>query len=248
MNILVTGSAGYIGSHTAKAFLKAGHTPIVYNNLSRGHADAVLNGTLVQGDLSDTVKLLATLTDRRIDAILHFAAFAYVGESMSQPCMYFENNTVNSYRQLEVATHDRVNKIVFSSACATYGDPVSPPINEQHPQIHVNPCGESKLMVEKLLRWYGECHGIDRVAALRHFNAAGCDPSTLLGERHDSETHLIPLVLRANLSSDARLPSSASTTPRPMAPSSATTPTSIAMKAAAPETPPNSSPTAVALS
>ncbi len=201
MNVLVTGGAGYIGSHTAKALAASGHLPVVYDNLSRGHEDAVKWGPLVKADLSDPAQLVAALREHRIDAIMHFAAYAYVGESMREPHLYFENNTVNTLRLLEAARSAGVSKLVFSSTCATYGDPVRLPIDETHPQRPVNPYGESKLFVEKMLRWYGEINGLNWVA-LRYFNAAGCDPDGEIGERHAPETHLIPLVLQAALQPD----------------------------------------------
>lgn len=201
MNVLVTGGAGYIGSHTAKALALAGHTPVVYDNLSRGHRNAVQWGPLVEGELEDLARLSATLKANHIDAIFHFAAYAYVGESMQSPGRYFENNTFGTLRLLEAARDAGVRYFVFSSTCATYGHPVRLPIDETHSQIPVNPYGESKLMIETILKWYAQIHGT-RWVALRYFNAAGCDPDGDLGERHAPETHLIPLVLSAALNKE----------------------------------------------
>jgi UDP-arabinose 4-epimerase len=196
MNILVTGGAGYIGSHAAKALANAGHNPVVLDNLNRGHKEAVKWGPLVIGDIGDRPLVAATLRQHRIDAVLHFAAYAYVGESMSHPGLYFENNTLGSLRLLEGMADAGVDKIIFSSTCATYGNPETIPIDELHPQRPVNPYGESKLIVEKFLRWFGQIHGLNWVA-LRYFNAAGADPGGEIGEFHEPETHLIPLVLEA---------------------------------------------------
>jgi UDP-arabinose 4-epimerase len=198
MNVLVTGGAGYIGSHTAKALAKAGHQPVVYDNLSRGHSWAVQWGPLVRGDLADTQRLSQTLRKYSIGAVIHFAAYAYIGESMSEPGLYFENNSVNSMRLLEAMRLEGIDRIVFSSTCATYGIPQQVPISETDAQTPVNPYGESKLFVEKMLRWYGDVHAT-RWVALRYFNACGADPDGDIGELHNPETHLIPLVLEAAL-------------------------------------------------
>jgi UDP-arabinose 4-epimerase len=196
MNILVTGGAGYIGSHAAKALAQAGHTPIVYDNLSRGHEWAVRWGPLVKGDIGDIPRVKATINRYGIEAVLHFAAYAYVGESMADPGKYFENNSVASLRLLQAVHETKVRFFVFSSSCATYGIPNQLPINEDHPQHPSNPYGESKLFVEKFLRWYGEIHGIKWVA-LRYFNACGADLEGDIGELHQPETHLIPLLIES---------------------------------------------------
>jgi UDP-arabinose 4-epimerase len=196
MNVLVTGGAAYIGSHAAKVLAIAGHYPIVYGNLSRGRAWAVRRGPLVQGDTRDADLVARTLRSYRIDAVLHFAAYAYVGESMSDPGLCFENNFVGSLYLLEAMRRSGVRDIVFSSTCATYGNPERVPIAEDQPQRPVNPYGESKLMVEKLLRWYRDIHGV-RWISLRYFKAAGADPEVELCECHDPEPHLIPLILEA---------------------------------------------------
>ncbi|MEM1094415.1 MAG: UDP-glucose 4-epimerase GalE [Bacteroidota bacterium] len=196
--ILVTGGAGYIGSHTAKCLPQAGYTPIVYDNLSNGHRWAVRFGPFVEGDLADRDLLLDTLRAHEIDAVVHFAASAYVGESVRDPLKYFRNNTANTVTLLDAMREAEVQHIVFSSTCATYGVPETVPINEREAQEPINPYGESKLFVERVLRWAGEAHGL-RWAALRYFNAAGADPDGEIGEVHDPETHLIPLAIQAGL-------------------------------------------------
>jgi len=196
MHILVTGGAGYIGSHTAKLLAEAGHQPVIFDDMSQGHDWAVKWGPLERGSLADPARLADVLASRKIDAVVHFAANALVGESMTNPTKYFRNNTVGTLNLLDAMRQAGVGVIVFSSTCATYGDPVRVPIDEAHPQVPVNPYGESKLMVEKLLRWYGESYGL-RWMALRYFNAAGADPGGEIGEDHDPETHLIPLVIGA---------------------------------------------------
>lgn len=198
MRILVTGGAGYIGSHTAKLLAQAGHEPVVYDNLSTGYAWAVRWGPLVEGDLQDHDRLRQTLIDYAIDAVIHFAASAYVGESMHNPRLYFQNNTGGTLSLLGAMLEAEVEAIVFSSTCATYGHPQVVPIPETHPQVPINPYGESKRCVERILDWYGQAYGL-RWAALRYFNAAGADPEGELGEAHDPETHLIPLVIQAAL-------------------------------------------------
>ncbi len=198
MRILVTGGAGYIGSHTAKLLAAAGHEPVVFDDLSQGHEWAVKWGPLERGSLSDPARLAKAFADRNIDVVVHFAANALVGESMSNPAKYFQNNTVGTLNLLNAMREAGVGTVVFSSTCATYGDPVRVPIDETHPQSPVNPYGESKLMVEKILRWYGDSYGL-RWIALRYFNAAGASPDGEIGEDHDPESHLIPLVIGAAL-------------------------------------------------
>lgn len=214
MNVLVTGGAGYVGSHTAKALARSGHNPVVYDNLCRGHREAAQWGPFVEGDIADQSLVRNTLHRYQIDAVLHFAAYAYVGESMSNPGMYFENNLVGSLRLLEATREANVKYIVFLSTCATYGNPEAIPIGETHPQRPLNPYGESKLMAEKLLRWYGEIHGIKWVA-LRYFNAAGADPDGEIGEDHEPETRLIPLVLQSVLDPTRAVPLFGSDYPTP---------------------------------
>jgi UDP-glucose-4-epimerase GalE len=198
MNILVTGGAGYIGSHTAKALALAGHRPVVLDNLTNGHDWAVKWGPLETGDLTDESWLEGVFARHAIDAVVHFAASAYVGESMTDPRKYFRNNTVNTLHLLDAMLAAGVTSMVFSSSCATYGMPLRTPMDEKHPQAPVNPYGESKLFSERLLHWYGHAYGL-RSIALRYFNAAGADPDGELGEEHDPETHLIPLVIGAAL-------------------------------------------------
>ena len=194
--ILVTGGAGYIGSHTAKALARAGFTPIVLDNLSEGHRGAVRWGPLIVGDLGDTDLVRTLLAEERIDAVIHFAANAYVGESMTEPARYFHNNVTNSLGLLDAMLEAGVQHIVFSSTCATYGTPLRLPIDEDHPQAPISPYGESKLFVERVLRSYARAYDL-RWVALRYFNAAGADPEGEIGEVHDPETHLIPLAIDA---------------------------------------------------
>jgi UDP-arabinose 4-epimerase len=196
MRILVTGGAGYIGSHTAKALARAGHQPVVLDNLKHGHRWAVRWGPLVEIDLSDRDALRDVFQEYRIDAVIHFAAFAYIGESMRTPAKYFRNNVVNTVNLLDAMGEHGVTKIVFSSTCATYGYPRQTPMSENHPQLPVNPYGESKLTVERMLGWYGGAYGL-AWTALRYFNAAGADPDGEIGEVHHPETHLIPRTIAA---------------------------------------------------
>jgi UDP-glucose-4-epimerase GalE len=198
MRVLITGGAGYIGSHTAKLLAASGHTPIVFDDFTQGHDWAVKWGPLERGSLADQGRLREVFAAHKVEAVVHFAASALVGESMSQPTKYFRNNTVATLNLLDAMREAGVATIVFSSTCATYGDPVRVPIDETHPQTPVNPYGESKLMVEKILRWYGGAYGLKWIA-LRYFNAAGADPAGEIGEDHDPETHLVPLVIGAAL-------------------------------------------------
>jgi UDP-arabinose 4-epimerase len=196
MAILVTGGAGYIGSHTAKALAQTGLQPIVVDSLERGHREAVQWGPLIEADIGDRTAMERIFRENQIDAVLHFAAFAYVGESMYQPELYFRNNVVQTLTLLEAMHAAGVRKIVFSSTCASYGNPLRIPIDEDHPQNPVSPYGESKVMVERLLHWFGAIHDF-RWTALRYFNAAGADPDGQLGEEHDPEPHLIPVAISA---------------------------------------------------
>jgi UDP-arabinose 4-epimerase len=198
MHVLVTGGAGYVGSHTAKAVAHAGMVPVVFDNFHRGHRGAVRWGPVVEGDLADRAALKRAFAEYPIEAVAHFAAFCYVHESMQAPGLYFRNNLANSLQLLEVMHGAGVRRIVFSSTCATYGIPSRVPITEDTPQQPVNPYGESKLAVEKALHWYGVLHGFSW-AALRYFNAAGADPDGETGEDHDPETHLVPLAISAAL-------------------------------------------------
>ena len=203
-HVLVTGGAGYIGSHAAKALAEAGYVPVTYDSLVYGHREAVRWGPLIEGDLADRALVAQTLRRFEIAAVMHFAAYAYVGESMTKPELYFRNNVVNSLGLLESMNEAGIRRIVFSSTCATYGIPETVPIRETLPQRPVNPYGESKLMIERALHWHGVAHGLAHVA-LRYFNAAGADPEGETGEHHDPETHLIPLVLDAALGRRAQI-------------------------------------------
>lgn len=197
-HILVTGGAGYIGSHAAKALAAKGFVPVTYDNLVYGHRWAVQWGPLVEGDIGDRAKLIATIRDYEIRAVIHFAAFAYVGESMVCPERYFNNNVIGSLALFDAVIETGVRHVVFSSSCATYGIPDQVPISEEAPQSPISPYGETKLIIERALHWYSAAHGITW-AALRYFNAAGADPDGQLGETHLPETHLVPLVLQAVL-------------------------------------------------
>ena len=199
-SVLVTGGAGYIGSHACKALAQAGYTPVTYDNLSRGHRHAVRWGPLVEGDVGDRAAVAAALRTHQAVAVMHFAAFAYVGESGTDPALYYHNNVIGTLTLLDGMRDAGVDRIVFSSTCATYGLPETVPIAETTPQHPVNSYGETKLTIERALHWYGLAYGL-RSVALRYFNAAGCDRGGEIGEEHDPETHLIPLVLRAALGS-----------------------------------------------
>jgi UDP-arabinose 4-epimerase len=196
--VLVTGGAGYIGSHTAKELALAGYRVVVYDNLSRGNRWAVRWGPFEEGDLQDQDRLRKVLTEYQVDAVLHFAAFAEVGESMRSPDIYFGNNVAGSLSLLNAMHVTGVRRIVFSSTCAIYGVPEVVPITEDNPKAPSSPYGESKLAVEKMLHWEGVCRGLQWMA-LRYFNAAGCDADGEIGESHDPETHLIPSLLNAAL-------------------------------------------------
>lgn len=196
--VLVTGGAGYIGSHACKALAAAGYTPVAYDSLVFGHRWAAQWGPLVVGDLADTALIRKTIRDHDVTACIHFAAFTYVGESVTEPRKYFRNNVVNTLGLMDSLVEAGVRRMVFSSTCATYGDPEYMPLDEVHRQQPVNPYGESKLMVERMLHWYGRAYGLGWTA-LRYFNASGADPDGRIGEEHDPETHLIPLVLQAAL-------------------------------------------------
>ncbi|HZT70491.1 MAG TPA: UDP-glucose 4-epimerase GalE [Terriglobia bacterium] len=198
MRVLVTGGAGYIGSQTAKALAREGHEPVVLDNLATGHRETVKWGPFIQGDVGNKEFLERVFKDHRIEAVLHFAASLLVGESMTNPQKYFWNNVVNTLVLLDTMKARDVKYIVFSSSAAVYGNPERVPIPEDHPKNPVNPYGESKLSMERSIHWYGVAYGI-RGVALRYFNAAGADLEGELGEEHDPETHLIPLVIKAAL-------------------------------------------------
>lgn len=196
--VLVTGGAGYIGSHAAKNLVAAGFEPVVLDNFSTGNRWAVRWGPLIEGDLADDDFVRNVLHDHDVKAVIHFAASAYVADSVRDPRHYFRNNVQNTLSLLGAMLDADVRTIVFSSSCTTYGAPEMLPIREDHPQRPVNPYGESKLFIERALHWYGQAYGL-RWAVLRYFNAAGADPEGEIGERHDPETHLIPLVIEAAL-------------------------------------------------
>ena len=205
MSILIVGGAGYIGSQTAKHVARCGFTPVVFDNLVHGHRWAVRWGPFIEGDLADPFLITRALREHAVTAVIHFAAFAHVGESMREPSKYFRNNVAHTLNLLDAMVGAGVRDIVFSSSCATYGEPVEIPIGESHPQTPVNPYGESKLAVEKILHWYERAYGL-RAAALRYFNAAGADPEGEVGEDHDPETHLIPLAIAAARGGGSTLP------------------------------------------
>jgi UDP-arabinose 4-epimerase len=196
--ILITGGAGYIGSHTAKLLRDNGFEPLILDNLSTGNRWAVADYTFFEADLADEDYAFRILSEFNISAIIHFAASAYVAESVKNPKKYFENNVSNGLKLLNAGRRAGVSVIVFSSSCATYGAPQQLPIREDHHQIPTNPYGDSKLFLEKALRWYGEAYGI-RSMSLRYFNAAGADPDGDLGECHNPETHIIPSIIEAAL-------------------------------------------------
>lgn len=196
MNILVTGGAGYIGSHACKALALAGYTPISYDNLVYGHRWAVKWGPLEEGDIADRERLNEVIAKYQPAAVMHFAAYAYVGESMQDPGKYYRNNFAGTLTLLEAMRDHGIDKLIFSSTCATYGVPEIVPIREDHTQRPINPYGASKLMIERMLQDFDAAHGL-RSISLRYFNAAGADPDGEIGEAHDPETHLIPLVLNA---------------------------------------------------
>ena len=196
--ILVTGGAGYIGAHTVRLLLEQGHDVTVVDNLSKGYRHNVPAGRLFEFDIADTAALAGLMRHKRPEAVIHFAAFIAVGESMRQPARYFANNLGGSLSLLTAMVETGVRHMVFSSTAAVYGDPPSSPILETFPIKAVNPYGESKVMVETLLRWFDEIHHLTSVC-LRYFNASGADPAGHLGEEHEPETHLIPLLFRAIL-------------------------------------------------
>ena len=194
--LLVVGGAGYIGSHMVKMLAQAGYGVVVLDNLCTGFADAARYGTLVVGDLADPVALEDLFTAHEFAAVLHFAALSQVGESVQAPDRYYRNNVANTLNLLDTMGRHQVQRFIFSSTAAIFGEPESATITEAHPQRPINPYGRSKRMVEEILADYGRSFGL-RSVALRYFNAAGADPEGELGERHDPESHLIPLILQA---------------------------------------------------
>jgi UDP-glucose 4-epimerase len=196
MTVLVTGGAGYVGSHVVKELQLAGIPCVVIDNLIHGHRDVVPGADLVVGDVGNVSLVGRVIREYRVDAVMHFAAFAYVGESISDPLKYYRNNVAATIGLLTAMAETGVRRLVFSSTCATYGMPETTPITESHPQRPINPYGATKLMVERILQDADAAYGLKSVV-LRYFNAAGADPSGTIGEWHDPETHLIPLVLQA---------------------------------------------------
>ncbi len=205
MKVLVTGGAGYVGSHACKALARAGHEPVVYDNLLRGHRSLVRWGPLEQGDIADAQGLREVIRKHEPEAVMHFAALAYVGESVTAPEIYYRTNVAGSLALLEAMREHGVRSMVFSSSCATYGLPASLPMSEAHPQAPINPYGASKLMVERMLPDYAAAHGL-RWISLRYFNAAGADPDGEIGETHDPETHAAPLAIFAALGRTSAFP------------------------------------------
>lgn len=192
--ILIVGGAGYIGSHINKELNHQGYETIIFDNLSFGHPEFVKWGNFQEGDLGNIEEIRKLFKEYTIDAVMHFAAFTYVGESVKNPQKYYLNNLRNTLNLLQVMLEEDVKYFVFSSTCATYGTPEEIPITENHPQNPINPYGKGKLMVEQILADYSRAYGL-KYASLRYFNAAGADPETEIGELHQPETHLIPLIL-----------------------------------------------------
>jgi UDP-glucose 4-epimerase len=195
MTVLITGGAGYIGSHALRELRRAGLPCVVLDNLSRGHRELATDAEVVVGDIADTVLVRQVIAEHRVSAVMHFAAYAYVGESAAEPLTYYANNVAGTIGLLNAMCGSDVRRLVFSSTCATYGVPEAVPIGEDHPQRPINPYGASKLMVERMLQDADRAYGL-RSVVLRYFNAAGADPSGTIGEWHEPETHLIPLALQ----------------------------------------------------
>ncbi len=196
MNILVVGGAGYIGSHMVKMLAQRGHQVMTLDNLSKGYRDAVKYGEFIEGDLGDFATLDKLFSERRFDAVMHFAAYIEVGESVDHPSMYYRNNVANTQVLLDALRAHDIRYFIFSSTAAIFGEPEYTPIDEKHPHQPINPYGRTKLMVEQILRDYDTAYGL-KSTCLRYFNAAGADPEGELGERHQPESHLIPLILQA---------------------------------------------------
>ena len=194
MAVLVVGGAGYIGSHTAHVLQRKGYDVIIYDNLSTGHRELADGFELIVGDIGDSAKLAKVLA--RCDSVMHFAAHAYVGESVQNPKKYYHNNVIAALTLLDTAIESRVRKFIFSSTCAVYGNPLKVPITESNPRQPVNPYGATKLAFENALEAYGRAYGL-RYVSFRYFNAAGADENGKIGEIHDPETHLIPVIFQA---------------------------------------------------
>jgi len=196
MTVMVTGGAGYVGSHVVQQLLALGIPCVVVDSLVRGHREMVLGANLIVGDIRDAALMRRVIQDHRVEAVMHFAAYAYVGESVAEPLTYYDNNVAATMSLLKTMVESEVKLMVFSSTCATYGLPETTPIHEGHPQRPINPYGASKLMVERILHDVDQAHGL-RSVVFRYFNAAGADPAGRIGEWHVPETHLIPLALQA---------------------------------------------------
>lgn len=196
MSILVIGGAGYIGSHMVKALGKLGHNITTFDNLSSGHEDSVKYGKFILGDLNNQSQIDSALQSEKYDVVMHFASSIEVGESVINPIKYYQNNVSNTLNLLQSLVKFNVKKFIFSSTAAIFGDPQYIPIDEDHPKTPINPYGKTKLMVENILKDFDSAYGL-KSASLRYFNAAGADPDGELSERHEPETHLIPLVLMA---------------------------------------------------
>ncbi|HSX88755.1 MAG TPA: UDP-glucose 4-epimerase GalE [Pseudomonas sp.] len=196
MKVLVVGGAGYIGSHMVKHLLGAGHEVVVADNFSSGHRAALLGCPLAELDIADATALDALFANQRFDVVFHFASFIQVGESVIEPGKYYANNLAATLTLLQAMVRAQIKHFIFSSTAAVYGDPAYAPIDEEHPKAAINPYGRSKWMVEQMLEDFDHAYGLKSVR-LRYFNAAGADPDGQLGERHEPETHLIPLILQA---------------------------------------------------
>lgn len=195
MRILVVGGAGYIGSHMVKQLLRSGHDVVTLDDLSTGYRDAVLGGSFIQGSIADRKLLDSVFAEHRYDAVFHFASYIQVGESVAQPAKYYANNLTNTLNLLDAMVRHAVRHFIFSSSAAIFGEPRNLKIDEDHPVAPINPYGATKAMVEQILRDYDHAYGL-RSVSLRYFNACGADPESELGERHNPETHLIPLALQ----------------------------------------------------
>lgn len=196
MTVLVTGGAGYVGSHVVKELRATGIPRVVLDSLVRGHRELVSGDDLIVGDIAESALIRQIIRDYQVDAVMHFAAYAYVGESIEEPGKYYQNNVSATINLLNTMVESGVKKFVFSSSCATYGLPEAVPMTEDHRQLPINPYGATKLMVERILQDFDRAYSL-RSVVLRYFNAAGADPTGKIGEWHDPETHLIPLALQA---------------------------------------------------
>lgn len=202
--ILVIGGAGYIGSHMVQCLLQHREDVLVMDNLEKGHRDALLGGRLIEADLRRREQVDRVFQQHAVDCVMHFAAYASVGDSVQDPAKYYENNVVGCYNLLEAMRAHKIDKLIFSSSAAVYGEPTTIPIPEDHPKNPTNPYGETKWVMEKMLQWYDRAYGI-RSISLRYFNAAGADPVGRIGEDHDPEQHLIPVALLAALGKTDKL-------------------------------------------